>query len=339
MYQYAELVHWMKKKAQVLIPASVDIDLTNLCNQDCYYCESAEFRSRSPSSKSKENYLDLLDKLATWRAHSPDSMGSLHTVCFSGGGEPTLFKGYEEVIAASIQHNFQTSLITNGANLEKLFNNIDYAILKDMAWIGVDIDAGNEATYEKIRKTKGKTIFTKVITNITRLVEIGVNVDLKILINEYNSSESELTDIFELAQKLKVRSVYIRPTVLNNIPFDYRPMLTVINHLANRYSVTVKTNLKKFEERTYNRCHQMYQFLIFCPDGRMYTCCENKGNPTFAIGEWTTNDFRDLWLSKQHHSIYNGVNTKLCAPCRSHNHNLAIQQVINNPNLLDTLYY
>ena len=39
MYQHAELVHWMKNKdTHAILPLQVDIDLTNICNQDCFYC-------------------------------------------------------------------------------------------------------------------------------------------------------------------------------------------------------------------------------------------------------------------------------------------------------------
>jgi hypothetical protein len=72
MYQFAEIVHWMKNRDSMkILPAQVDIDLTNVCNQDCYYCNSADFREAEPVQKKYTEYIGLLDKLSTWRAHSP----------------------------------------------------------------------------------------------------------------------------------------------------------------------------------------------------------------------------------------------------------------------------
>ena len=52
MYQHAELVHWFKNKENMsILPAQVDIDLTNVCNQDCFYCNSADFRKEKPVQK------------------------------------------------------------------------------------------------------------------------------------------------------------------------------------------------------------------------------------------------------------------------------------------------
>ena len=97
--------------------------------------------------------------------------------------------------------------------------------------------------------------------------------------------------------------------------------------------------MEKFNPREYSRCHQMFQFPVFCADGNIYSCCENKGNPRFAIGAWDTEDFRDIWLGKLHMEVYNTINTKLCAPCRPNVHNNQIQKILNNDSLIENLYY
>ena len=151
MYQYAELVHWMNNKdSKKILPAQVDIDLTNVCNQDCYYCNSADFRKERPVQKKYTEYIALLDKLATWRSHSPNSFGTTHTITYPGGGEPTVLTGYEHVIEHTIDHGFLTSITTNGSNLDKLLDSIVVEKLQKIAWIGIDIDAGTEDLYEQI---------------------------------------------------------------------------------------------------------------------------------------------------------------------------------------------
>ena len=339
MYQYAQLVHFMKHPELVMLPASVDIDLTNICNQDCYYCDSADFRKSHPTAQTIDNYLKLIDQLTTWKNYSSNLTGNVNTICFSGSGEPTLFKGFEKIIDYSITRGFRTSMTTNGTNLDKLIDYVNPLNLKKIAWIGVDIDAGTEELYEKIRSTKNKSIFSKVIKNIKDLVVAGANVDLKILLSEHNSTIGALTDIFKLAQDLQVRMIYFRPTVINYTAFDCNPYVELIDQLSLEYNVPTRINLKKFQPRTYSRCHQMYAFLIFCPDGNMYSCCENKGNPLYSIGSWVDADFRKSWYETNHHNMYNSINTKLCPPCRSHNHNLAIEKVLQNPENQDELFY
>lgn len=340
-YQAAEIVHFFKNKDRLsIIPAQVDIDLTNICNQDCFYCNSAEHRARSPVQKNYRDYIALLDKLATWRTHTPTSVGSLHTITYPGGGEPTLLSGYEKVIEHTIDLGFLTSITTNGSNLHKLIDRVHPDKIKKMAWIGIDIDAGNEELYEKIRRSITKTSpFNQVIQNAKELIKIGATVDFKILLNEYNDNHSALEDVFLLCKAVGVRLLYIRPAIINKKSYPFSSTtIANIESLKLKYNMQVKLNLTKTYERNYNRCHQMFQFPVMCADGHIYTCCDNKGNTDFSIGRWDQDDFRDLWLSKQHWDIYNKVNTHLCPPCRPNNNNIEIQKIINNPELMEVLY-
>jgi sulfatase maturation enzyme AslB (radical SAM superfamily) len=340
-FQAASLVYWMKYAPNKLfIPASVDIDLTNTCNQDCFYCNSADHRKASPGGPTASTYIKLLDKLATWRKYEPNSVGTLHTVTFPGGGEPTLLKGYERVIEHSIDLGFLTSMTTNGFKLDRLIDNVSADKLQKLGWIGVDVDAGTPDLYEQIRRTLNKkTFFHKMVDNVSALRTMGVNVDFKILMCDINMNTKALHDIFALAKQVNIRLLYFRPVLLNGVLFNITPELVAeITKLSQEYNQEIKINVAKSVPRTYSRCHQMFQFPVFCADGHIYTCCENKGNPRFSIGRWDQGDFRDIWLDKQHWDVYNSINTNLCQPCRPNKDNIEIQQILDNPIQIETLY-
>lgn len=340
MYQHAEIVHWMQNKStHAIIPAQVDIDLTNICNQNCFYCNSAEHRKNAPVQKRYEEYIALLDKLATWREHTPKSFGTLHTITYPGGGEPTLLPGYEKVLEHTVDLGFLTSLTTNGSKLDRMIAKMPVEKIKKLAWIGIDIDAGNEDEYESIRRSiTTKSPFNEVIKNACELVAMGATVDLKALINQYNDNLESLRALFRLVKIVNARQLYLRPTILNGVAYDFSHLINDIKDLSNSYNVNVKFNFSKSIERNYSRCHQMFQFPVFCADGEMYVCCDNKGNPNFSLGRWDRDDFRDLWLSQKHFEIYNKINTNFCAQCRPNLHNINIQNILNNPELLEGLY-
>ena len=193
MYHHASIVHWFENKnIKSILPTNVDIDLTNKCNQNCYYCISADFRESYPVQQKYTTYIKLISRLNTWRKHSPDSYGTLHAITFSGGGEPTLLKGYEKVIEYAIDCGFLVSLTTNGTLLDKLYKHVPIDKLKKLNWIGVDIDAGNPLTYESIRNSQTPNMFFKVVNNVIELRKLGVPVDFKVLTNEYNTSENDI---------------------------------------------------------------------------------------------------------------------------------------------------
>ena len=341
MYRNAEIVHWMQNKdTHSIIPQQVDIDLTNICNQDCFYCNSAEHRKVAPVQKHYTEYIELLDKLVTWRKHTPQSIGTLHTITFPGGGEPTLLPGYETVVEHTIDLGFLTSITTNGTQLEPLIKNVSAKKLRKMSWVGIDIDAGTEDLYEKIRRSIPKqSPFDRVMRNAKELVRLGVNVDFKVLLNEFNNNKQAIDNIFSKCSDVGVRLVYFRPAILNGQAFYWSDQdQQMIMDLAKEYGVQAKLNTSKTQPRNYTRCHQMFQFPVFCADGYVYTCCDNKGNPNFALGRWDQGDFRDLWLNQKHWKIYNSTNTKLCAPCRPNKQNIEIQNIIDNNSLLESLY-
>lgn len=341
MYQYAELVHWMKNSNTMkLLPAQVDIDLTNVCNQDCYYCNSAEFRQASPVQKKYIEYITLLDKLATWRAHTPNSYGTTHTITYPGGGEPTVLIGYEHVIEHTIDLGFLTSITTNGSNLDRLLDSIVVEKLRKIAWIGIDIDAGTEDLYEQIRRSlTARSLFNRVIDNSRELIKVGVNVDFKCLINPLNDNEEAMNDLFALVKQIGGRMLYFRPVIVNGQAYQItNETLNRLTRLGNQYQMLYSINTNKTIPRNYKKCHQMFHFPVFCADGKIYICCEGKGNPQFELGAWDTGDFRDLWLTDRHWDIYNKTNVSLCQPCRPNKANIQIQNILDNPISIETLY-
>jgi sulfatase maturation enzyme AslB (radical SAM superfamily) len=340
-YQHAEIVHWMKNSDSLsIIPAQVDIDLTNICNQDCFYCNSAEHRKKSPVQKSYIEYLELLDRLASWRNHSPSSMGTLHTITYPGGGEPTLLPNYEKVLERTIDLGFLTSITTNGTRLEKLIENVSTDKIRRLAWIGIDIDAGTEDLYENIRRSiTKKSPFNRVMQNARDLVSMGANVDFKILLNKFNDNFQALEQVFVRCKEIGVRLLYIRPAIMSGEAYEFSEVtMQSLHKLKTQYDVNIKINESKTLNRNYSRCHQMFQFPVFCADGHIYICCDNKGNPDFSIGRWDTGDFRDIWLNQRHREIYDSTNTRLCPPCRPNANNIAIQNILDNPELLEVLY-
>jgi sulfatase maturation enzyme AslB (radical SAM superfamily) len=341
MYNHAEVAHWMQNQDTMkIIPAQVDIDLTNVCNQDCYYCNSADFRKQHPVQKKYTEYIDLLDKLIAWRQHSPRSYGSLHTITYPGGGEPTVLTNYESVIEHTIDLGFLTSITTNGSNLDCLLNNVAVEKLRKISWIGIDIDAGTKNLYETIRRSLTReSLFDQIIENAQNLIQAGVNVDFKCLINPFNDNVEAMNDLFVLVRRIGGRQIYFRPVIVNNQAHVItEETVAMIDKLSKQHQVSYKVNTNKTLARNYKRCHQMFQFPVFCADGKIYVCCEGKGNPQFELANWDSGDFRDDWLSARHYEIYNQTRVEFCQPCRPNINNIQIQNALDNPAVMESLF-
>jgi sulfatase maturation enzyme AslB (radical SAM superfamily) len=332
MDQYQLVSRWIQGNIPgKLLPWQIDLDTTNICNQACYYCNTEQFRNELPVYQSVEQYSKLIDRLHTWRQYDPNVIGTLSNVIFSGGGEPTLLPGYEDLLEDVIDKGYVAAMNTNGTKLHKVLT-IDTAKLKRMAYVGLDIDSGNPDTYELIRKSKmSDSPFDRVKETAKELGSKGVPLDIKALLMPENTSQLEINGIFEYARDVKARSVHLRPMVLNGHSFVMNDKVaTRIKTASEFYNIKADVSLGRYDVREYKRCHQMFLFPSFCADGNIYLCCEYKGREDTKLGSWIDDDFRDIWGSDKHKEIYNNFITSFCKPCRPNSTNNKIQYAMND---------
>ena len=314
-----------------ILPWQIDLDTTNICNQACYYCNTEQFRNDLPVYQSVEQYVKLIDRLHTWRQYDSNVIGTLSNVIFSGGGEPTLLPGYEDLLEDVIDKGYVAAMNTNGTKLHKILT-IDTDKLKRMAYVGLDIDSGNPDTYELIRKSKmSDSPFDRVKETAKELGSRGIPLDIKALLMPENTSQLEINSIFEYARDVKARSVHLRPMVLNGHSFMMNNEVTSrIKTASEFYGIKADVSLGRYDAREYKRCHQMFLFPSFCADGNIYLCCEYKGREDTKLGSWIDDDFRDIWCSDKHKEIYNNFITSFCKPCRPNSTNNKIQSAMND---------
>lgn len=316
-----------------VLPWQIEIDTTNICNQDCYYCNTADFRNESPTWKSYDEYSLLLDRIYEW-SKTYEVTGQVNNVIFSGGGEPMLFKGIERLIEKAIDYDYFVAINTNGTKLDKLLS-INPEKLRKMAYVGLDVDSGIKETYEIIRrsKTNPETTFYKVRDSAKRVSELGVPIDVKILLLPENSSKEEIVEIFEYSKYICARSIHLRPAIINDVPFPLSDDIgRFIDECSTKYSIEAKLFTGRYEGRTYSKCHQMFSFPMFSADGNLYLCCEYKGREDLKLCSWTSgdHDWRDTWGSEKHIDMYNKFRTDFCKPCRPNKINNMIERSLTD---------
>lgn len=324
-----------------VLPSHIDLDLTNICNQDCFYCNSFNFRQKNLVQSSGKEYYKLIEQLYNWRKHTPYSAGTVRNINFTGGGEPTVHKDYHKIIEKAIDCNFLVSLITNGSKLNKLIDYLPQNKIKSIAWIGIDIDAGNKQTYEKIRRSLTKeSLFDQVKDNIKRAVDKGYVCDVKALLMEENTSEKELYSLFNFAKDVQARKLHIRPIVdqfTNKLFHVSDELKMLISKISSELDVSYNLPQYRQQPRKYTKCHQMFLYPILAANGEISLCCEGRGQKRFVLGNWKKEDIRDLWFGHRHMEIYNAIDTTLCPPCKPNKVNNLIQDDINKVDNLERI--
>ncbi|WP_368040923.1 radical SAM protein [Acetobacter estunensis] len=131
-------------RAASLLPAALDVSVTDYCNADCDFCGFAKSRM-----KGKPRHFIDADEFI--RALPILSRRHISFVDFQGG-EPLLHPRIVDMVAAVRRHDMKTNLITNGWSLPERACELADAGLKALF---ISIDSDDIALHEKNRGLRG----------------------------------------------------------------------------------------------------------------------------------------------------------------------------------------
>lgn len=171
------------------ISVGVNLNPDKICNFDCIYCQ-VDRRSESETRFVETDQLiheldDILDLVTSGDLYTtpkfsrtPEHLRRLNDIAFSGDGEPTTFKNFDELIAQCAEvkrrHGLDAVkmvLITNASMFHRPHVQRGLAILDaNNGEIWAKLDAGTEAYYKLVDRT---TIpFRQVLDNITNAAKM-----------------------------------------------------------------------------------------------------------------------------------------------------------------------
>jgi sulfatase maturation enzyme AslB (radical SAM superfamily) len=120
-----------------------------------------------------------------------------------GGGEPTIYKEFDELLARLTAHGCSHWIHTNGTRLPKpLLNGLSSKRIHVLC----SLDAGTRETYRLIKK---KDFFDRVWRNLERYVDLGCHVVAKYIMTEENCERRELELFIDRVKRTGIRSIVI----------------------------------------------------------------------------------------------------------------------------------
>lgn len=171
------------------ISLGVNLNPDKVCNFDCIYCQ-VDRRSESETRfvgteqllRELDDTLDLVvsgDLYQTEKfAQTPPALRRLNDIAFSGDGEPTTYRNFDELIAACADvkrrhglDDVKMVLITNASMFHRPHVQRGLAVLDaNQGEIWAKLDAGTEEYYRLIDRT---TIpFRQILDNITAAAQV-----------------------------------------------------------------------------------------------------------------------------------------------------------------------
>jgi len=184
------------EKPDTSYPVSVELSLTNRCNLKCVWCVDWHLRKLDKS----EIEFDILKKLIL-----DLERGGTKGITIEGGGEPTCYSHFKELMKIIENVNIKFGLITNGVMIPY----IDH--IEKFEWIRVSIDVDSEDNYHKYKKGNRKD-YNNLFKNLHKLVIASKK--RTVIGASYIATKYNMDNIISVIKKVRdigVDYFYIRP--------------------------------------------------------------------------------------------------------------------------------
>jgi wyosine [tRNA(Phe)-imidazoG37] synthetase (radical SAM superfamily) len=216
------------------ISIGVNLNPDKVCNFDCIYCQvdrrseaETKFVGSDQLLAEIDEMLDLVTSGALFEdeafRETPLDRRRLNDIAFSGDGEPTTYRNFDEIIAdvadLKRRHNLpgvKLVLITNASMFHRPAVMRGLAILDENSGeVWAKLDAGTDEYYQLVERTK--IPFRQILDNITAAARVRPLViqSLFMRINGVPPSESEiaaygdrLAEIVAAGGRLRLVQIY-----------------------------------------------------------------------------------------------------------------------------------
>lgn len=272
-------------------PIIVEINLTDVCNLNCSYCFCDHRANFTLDKVVVENFIKEFKFLGG------------KAITFSGGGEPTRHKQFEEIVRFAYSQGLELGLITNGVFDEKLIEVIGGCF----KWVRVSLDVATPELYKKI---KGADRLKDVLNNISLLktykCKLGANCNV--------TTDMTVDDVDDLYDAVidDVDYIQFRP-VLPRFTHDEKieSNVAVWDHLRQINNEKVILSYDKFVDLVdsdnknfpFTSCEGHFFSPILDSNGDLKVCMYHPSDENFKFGNIYTNSVYEIWNSRQRQNV------------------------------------
>ena len=162
------------------------------CNSKCIYC--------GLDSQSPDYFYSILPVI---KQMHEEKILSPNCQFIWGGGEPTIYKEFEDVVNYLRNSEYYQTINSSGLKFSPaIFNGLSKKVLN----LQISVDSGTKDTYAKV---KGQDGFERVWENIKRYCEFPEHVRIKYIIFAPNNSEEEVRAFIDQCIRSNVKFIEI----------------------------------------------------------------------------------------------------------------------------------
>ena len=307
-------------------PITVEIDLTNRCNQSCPRCFGFHPK-RDAAQMGLEDARRILGQVRDLGARG---------LTFTGGGDPLVSPIVVPALRFARKLGLDLGFITNAASLTA---ETGRAILDCCQWVRVSLDAATPEVY-KLTHGMDAAAFQRVLDNVRLLVRLkrqggsGCTVGLGFL--TCAESRQDILPFASLGRDLGADYVQYRPLLrrFGEPDLDYSDpgiladMRRALELAGGQFQVVDSEHKYRLIQqgswrRAYSQCYGQHFAAVVAADGRMYVCCHMRGVAKYCLGDLSSQSLEEIWDSPRRRQMAAAVDFRDCPPlcrCDSFNH-------------------
>lgn len=238
----------MSLKPPEIGPVSINLDLTQACNFSCPHCVDSTIINTGPSLKQE----DIKRTIGTLQE------SGLLSVILLGGGEPTLYRNFKEIVKDIKNRRLQIGIVTNGSRLDKITEVMELLGGKD--WVRISIDGAREETFKALHRPKIEVTLDGILRKAKGVKEMNPNVSLgysfvivwegaEVNGKKISPNVDEMAESVKLARKYSFDYVSFKPCLVRLEDSQKESLLDNVDKNKEEEIVEqIKINLQKAKE-------------------------------------------------------------------------------------------
>ncbi len=324
-------------------PTMIQVDLEASCNDNCSFCTTRKDNGLNNdmlkllqinSVKKVSDYQPIgkpsdNSRLPLYMSQKLPQMmedANIKAITLTGGGEPTLWPAFDDLIINLAKHDIDVGLITNGSNISD--KRVDL-LVNHCSWIRFSMDSSNSEIHKKVHRTPSLD-FNKRIETLQKLLkkrtdqEVIIGISFVIMPDNF----SDIENACNLYKNLGVD--YLRFSWM----YDKHGYAGLSNEQISKIKLKLEECQKKYSSNKFsaeyaeNRINLytkpntdfekcFYQRFVWAigADGNVYPCCIQKYVPGFEMGNIKDHSLKDLVTNQFTVDKMNNLQPSSCAPC------------------------
>lgn len=346
------------QEGKMIVPTLLQIDPEAFCNDNCEFCayrkdngynnEMLKLIDANPGEKYYDNKpigrltsnsglpLEMAEKIPLMMKEA-----GIPAIEITGGGEPTLWRGFDSLLDNLIKEEIEIGLVTNGSTLP---DSRLHKLGEKATWVRFSMDSSNAELHQKIHRTPNLD-FERRIDNIRKLISYK-HKDLIIGIS-FIVTPQNYDDVVKSALFYKELGVsHIRFSYMydkeghSGLTMDQIERMKKV--LKNLKAMDETDSFRIYYERDridnysrpnddFKKCYMQRFVWALGADCKVYPCCIVKYWPAMAFGDIREKTLKQMVEDINVKARMDDLNVSLCPPCWLRERNKEISIGIEKP--------